>query len=193
MKRKRVGAGFRGSSSLFQTAGDFLKNCQKEMLATDKTPGDPICEEEEEVETGKAQKMKSGLATPADSSPIKAKTSTTSSLSSPSKRLTKKQQKLAEAAKDMRCISQYFGKKQVDTTQTKTGSVISEPEEEGSQNRSPLPNDTDFITMNSMSTDVENTSENITAVHMSASAEEMPNQDETPTDTEITSNQEVHG
>ncbi|XP_050962163.1 ATP-dependent DNA helicase Q5 [Labeo rohita] len=190
LKRKRIGAGFRGSSSLFQTAGDFLKNSQKE---TDKTPGDPICEEKEEVETGKAQKMKSGLATPADSSPIKAKTSTTSSLSSPSKKLTKKQQKLAEAAKDMRCISQYFGKKQVDTTQTKTGSAISEPEEEGSENRSPLPNDTDFITINSMPTDVENTSENVTAVHMSPSAEEMPNQDETPMDTEITSNQDVQG
>ncbi|XP_073699986.1 ATP-dependent DNA helicase Q5 [Garra rufa] len=184
LKRKRVGAGFRGSSSLFQTAGDFLKNSQK-----DKTPGDPICEEEEEVETGNAQKMKSGETTPADSSPIKAKTSMTSSLSSPSKRLTKKQQKLAEAAKDMRCISQYFGKKQVDTTQAKAGSVVSEPEEEGSQNHSPLPNDTDLITKNSTSTDVESVSENVAAVLLQKS----PDLEEMPMDIEITADQEVQG
>ncbi|KAL1277591.1 hypothetical protein QQF64_024264, partial [Cirrhinus molitorella] len=189
LKRKRVGAGFRGSSSLFQTAGDFLKNSQKETHATDKTPGDPICEEEEEVETGNTQKMKSGKTTPADSSPIKAKTSTTSSLSSPSKRLTKKQQKLAEAAKDMRCISQYFGKKQVDTNQTKAGSVISEPEEEGSPNHSPLPNDTDLITKNSTSTDIESISENVADVLLQTS----PNRDETPVNTENTADQEDQG
>uniref|UniRef100_A0A671KB72 ATP-dependent DNA helicase n=1 Tax=Sinocyclocheilus anshuiensis TaxID=1608454 RepID=A0A671KB72_9TELE len=194
LKRKRVGAGFRGSSSLFQTAGDLLKNSQKETLATDKTPGDPICEEEE-VETGKTPKMKSSKTTPADSSPIKAKTSMTSSLSSPSKKLTKKQQKLAEAAKDMRRISQYFGKKQVDTTQTKAGSVISEPEEEGSQNHSPLPNHTDLITKNSTSTDVESVSENVTAVLLqkSPSAEETANRDGTPMNTEITADQAVQG
>uniref|UniRef100_A0A9J7YQW9 ATP-dependent DNA helicase n=2 Tax=Cyprinus carpio TaxID=7962 RepID=A0A9J7YQW9_CYPCA len=183
--RKRVGAGFRGSSSLFQTAGDLLKNSQKETLATNKTPGDPICEEEEQVETGKTQKMKS------DSSPIKAKTSTTSPLSSPSKKLTKKQQKLAEAAKDMRRISQYFGKKQVDTPQTKAGSVISEPEEEGSQNHTPLPNHTDLITKNSTSTDEES----VTAVLLqkSPSAEETASRDGTPINTEITADRAVHG
>uniref|UniRef100_A0A8C1XCZ6 ATP-dependent DNA helicase n=1 Tax=Cyprinus carpio TaxID=7962 RepID=A0A8C1XCZ6_CYPCA len=185
LKRKRVGAGFRGSSSLFQTAGDLLKNSQKETLATNKTPGDPICEEEEQVETGKTQKMKS------DSSPIKAKTSTTSPLSSPSKKLTKKQQRLAEAAKDMRRISQYFGKKQVDTPQTKAGSVISEPEEEGSQNHTPLPNHTDLITKNSTSTDEES----ITAVLLqkSPSAEETASRDGTPINTEITADRAVHG
>ncbi|XP_058625610.1 ATP-dependent DNA helicase Q5 isoform X2 [Onychostoma macrolepis] len=195
LKRKRIGAGFRGSSSLFQTAGDLLKNSQKETLATDKTPGDPICEEEEEVGTGKTQKMKSSETTPADSSPIKAKTSMTSSLSSPSKRLTKKQQKLAEAAKDMRRISQYFGKKQVDTTQMKAGRVISEPEEEGSHNHSPLPNDTDLITKTSTSTDAENISENVTAalLQMSPSAEETPNRDETPMNSEVTADQSVQG
>lgn len=195
LKRKRVGAGFRGSSSLFQTAGDLLKNSQKETLATDKTPGDPICEEEEEVGTEKTQKMKSSETTPADSSPIKAKTSMTSSLGSPSKRLTKKQQKLAEAAKDMRRISQYFGKKQVDTTQMKAGSVISEPEEEGSQNHSSLPNHTDFITKNNISTDAESVSENVTAalLQKSPSAEETPNRDETPMNSEITADQAVQG
>ncbi|XP_052408031.1 ATP-dependent DNA helicase Q5 isoform X1 [Carassius gibelio] len=179
LKRKRVGAGFRGSSSLFQTAGDLLKNSQKETLAADKRPGDPICEDEEQVETGETLKMKSSKTTPADTSPIKAKTSTTSPLSSPSKKLTKKQQKLAEAAKDMRRISQYFGKKQVDTAQMKTGSVISEPEEEVSQNHSSSPNHTDLITKISTSTDVE-TSTGVLQ-QQSPSAEEMANRDGTST------------
>lgn len=147
------------------------------------------------METGKTQKMKSSETTPANSSPIKAKTSMTSSLGSPSKRLTKKQQKLAEAAKDMRRISQYFGKKQVDTTQTKAESVISEPEEEGSQNHSSLPNHTDFITKNNISTDAESVSENVTAalLQKSPSAEETPNRDETPMNSEITADQAVQG
>ncbi|XP_065119144.1 ATP-dependent DNA helicase Q5 isoform X2 [Paramisgurnus dabryanus] len=143
LKRKRVGAGFRGSSSLFQTAADLLK----ETLATN-TSTDPNCEEEEEQETGGKPKIKSST-----SSPVKAKSSTTSSLSSPNKKLTKKQQKLAEAAKDTRCISQYFGKKQVDTIQIKGGNVSpSELREEssGSQDHS----SSDFITLKSNSTDV---------------------------------------
>ncbi|KTF80496.1 hypothetical protein cypCar_00009313 [Cyprinus carpio] len=177
-----------GISWLVQPVSDSWRsaeNSQKETLATNKTPGDPICEEEEQVETGKTQKMKS------DSSPIKAKTSTTSPLSSPSKKLTKKQQKLAEAAKDMRRISQYFGKKQVDTPQTKAGSVISEPEEEGSQNHTPLPNHTDLITKNSTSTDEES----VTAVLLqkSPSAEETASRDGTPINTEITADRAVHG
>ncbi|KAG1935517.1 ATP-dependent DNA helicase Q5 [Pimephales promelas] len=174
LKRKRVGAGFRGSSSLFQTAGDLL-NSQKERLTTD-----PVCEQEDE--TGKTQDMKSTKTTPAGLSPFKAKASATSSLSSPSKRLTKKQQKLAEAAKDMRCISQYFGKKQVGASQLKTGSVKSEPEEERSPHHSPSPDLTDFMTMNNTSMDVGSVSENDAAARVSPSAEEM--------DTELTAHPE---
>ncbi|XP_067313424.1 ATP-dependent DNA helicase Q5 isoform X2 [Pseudorasbora parva] len=181
LKRKRVGAGFRGSSSLFQTAGDLL-NSQNEMLNTDKIARDPVCEEE--GETGKTQKMKSSKTTPADSSPIKDKTSTTSSLSSPSKRLTKKQQKLAEAAKDMRCISQYFGKKQDDATHVK--GVKSEPEEERSRHPSPSPNLNEFIAM-----DVESISENEAASHASPTAEETPSRDETAMDAEFTAHPDL--
>ncbi|XP_043091686.1 ATP-dependent DNA helicase Q5 isoform X2 [Puntigrus tetrazona] len=183
LKRKRIGAGFRGSSGLFQTAGDLLKNSQKETPATDKTPGDPICEEEQEEETERTRKRKSG-----DSSPIKAK-------SSPSKRLTKKQQKLAEAAKDTRRISQYFGKKQVDTAQTKAGSVTSEPEEEVPQNHSSLLNNTDLITKNSAATEAEGVSEKVTAalLHTSASAEGTPVRDEMPINTERTEGQALRG
>lgn len=151
-------------------------NSKKETLTTYKTPGDPVCEEEEE-ETGKTQKMNSSKTTPTSSSPIKANTNSTSSLSNP--KLTKKQQKLAESAKDMRCISQYFGKKQVDATQVKGGSVISEPEEESSRHHSPSPNLNDFQTMNSTSMDVESISENDAIVYVSPSAEETPSRDET--------------
>ncbi|KAK7174205.1 hypothetical protein R3I93_001411 [Phoxinus phoxinus] len=172
LKRKRVGAGFRGSSSLFQTAGDLL-NSQKETLTTEK--------EDEEEETGKTQEMKGTKTTPAGLSPIKAKTSSTSSLSSPSKRLTKKQQKLAEAAKDMRCISQYFGKKQVDAPQMKGGSVKSEPEEERSPHHSPSPDLTDFTTTDNTSMDVGSVSESGAAAH----------EDETGMDTELTAHPEL--
>lgn len=109
LKRKRVGAGFRGSSSLFQPAGDLLKSSEK-------TPGDSTCEEEEE--SGKTQKKKKNNNN--NTSPIKTKNS---SSSSPSKRLSRKQQKLAEAARDTRLISMYFGKNQA---QRKS---LSEPEE----------------------------------------------------------------
>lgn len=95
LKRKRVGAGFRGSSSLFQPAGDLLKS-------SDQTPGDSTCEEE----SGKTQKDNN------NTSSIKAKSGSSSSLNSPSKKLSRKQQKLAEAARDTRLISLYFGKKQ---------------------------------------------------------------------------------
>ncbi|XP_057202037.1 ATP-dependent DNA helicase Q5 isoform X2 [Triplophysa rosa] len=144
LKRKRVGAGFRGSSSLFQTAGDLLKNTREETALTDRTSGDSICEEEEE-ETVRKPKMKSST-----SSPVKAKSSTTSSLSSPSKKLSKKQQKLAEAAKDTRCISQYFGKTQVDSRQMK-GNVSSNSDVATSQDQTPSSSDTDFITLKSES------------------------------------------
>ncbi|XP_051996086.1 ATP-dependent DNA helicase Q5 [Xyrauchen texanus] len=201
LKRKRVGAGFRGSSSLFQTAGDFLKNSQIESLTVDKMPEDPICEDEEETE-GKP-KMNSSKITSSTSSSVKAKSSTTSSLSSPSKRLTKKQQKLAEAAKDIRCISQYFGKKHIESSQIKEGSVLPEPKEESpvvvtSQDHSPSSNVNDFTAMNSNFIDAESTSENAglmekTDVNVRPPAEVTPKLDEMGLIPEVTADQELEG
>lgn len=188
LKRKRVGAGFRGSSSLFQTAGDLLKNIQNKTPLTDRTSGDSICEEEE---SGRNPKMKSSTL-----SPVKALSSTTSSLSSPSKKLSKKQQKLAEAAKDTRCISQYFGKKQIDSSQMK-GDVSSELRERNSdvatsQDQPLSSSHTDFRMLKSNSTDA---SESAAAVEI-ASVNESPEEyihkpDELEIDPEVPKDQEM--
>lgn len=168
---------------MFQTAADLLK----ETLATNT---DPNCEEEEEEqETGGKPKIKSST-----SSPVKAKNSTTSSLSSPNKKLTKKQQKLAEAAKDTRCISQYFGKKQVDTIQIKGGNVSSsELREESSGSQDHPSSSSDFITVKSNSADVlgsDGLLENH-AMNVSPPLEAMPKQDEM--DPEVSTDPGIEG
>ncbi|KAM3863833.1 ATP-dependent DNA helicase Q5 [Diretmus argenteus] len=101
LKRKRKGAGLRGSSNPYQTA--------KELLAAngeaDRLGG---CEE--------TRKETNPDTSPAVTSSIRATANAVAaSLSSPTKgsrALSKKQQKLAEAAKNSRNISLYFGKKQ---------------------------------------------------------------------------------
>lgn len=122
MKRKRVGAGFRGSSTLFQTASEFLKTSKSETLTAAPISHDPAHDEEEQE--GKPETKRS-----------KTSPSVSSSSSSPSKRsgkaLNKKQQKLAEAAKNSHCISQYFGKKMMDDTPENGQGTAVEPEEAG--------------------------------------------------------------
>ncbi|XP_040047823.2 ATP-dependent DNA helicase Q5 [Gasterosteus aculeatus] len=97
MKRKRVGAGLRGSSDPFLTARELLK-----------LPGD-----------GSAGSGETGAEAPsAVTSSVGTRANTAAaavvSLSSPPKAgraASRKQQKLAEAAKSSRDISQYFAKK----------------------------------------------------------------------------------
>ncbi|XP_041634316.1 ATP-dependent DNA helicase Q5 [Cheilinus undulatus] len=102
MKRKRVGAGQRGSSNPFQTAKDL-------MLAS---------ETNKEIQSGGFisagnSDMDAALAV---TSSIRARASAiAATLNSPTKTgrtMSKKQQKLAEAAKSSRNISQYFKKKE---------------------------------------------------------------------------------
>lgn len=111
MKRKRVGAGLRGSSNPFQTAKELLKSSTSDTLS-DKGP-----------ESGGFYNDSSGgfgdtdtHASLAVTSSIRARAkAVAASLSSPTKAgraMSKKQQKLAEAAKSSRNISQYFAKKQ---------------------------------------------------------------------------------
>lgn len=99
LKRKRVGAGQRGSSNPFQTA--------KELLKSPTSGPDSVATNNE--------------APPAVACTIKARaTAVSASINSPTKAgrgVSKKQQKLAEAAKTSRNISQYFMKKQ--TTETR--------------------------------------------------------------------------
>lgn len=94
MKRKRVGAGQRGSSNPFQAAKELLKplNCG---------PG--------------SGEMKSGAPPPVTCSIGARATTVSAAMNSPTKAgrgVGKKQQKLAEAAKTSRNISQYFTKKE---------------------------------------------------------------------------------
>ncbi|XP_072549340.1 ATP-dependent DNA helicase Q5 isoform X2 [Salminus brasiliensis] len=105
LKRKRVGAGFRGSSNPFQTAADLLKSSQNEMSPSE----EPAYEELEQDKKQDSKRTKTSHST-SSSSKDKA-TSSSSPNKKAGKALSKKQQKLAEAAKDSHCISQYFGKK----------------------------------------------------------------------------------
>lgn len=127
------------------------------------------------------------------SSPVKAKSSITSSLSSPSKKLSKKQQKLAEAAKDTRCISQYFGKKQVDSSQMK-GNVSSNSDVATSQDQSPSSSDTDFMTHLSNSADVSESADVVVFPSVNESpVEQMPTPDETEMVPEVSKDHEMKG
>ncbi|KAK3519837.1 hypothetical protein QTP70_006673 [Hemibagrus guttatus] len=121
LKRKRVGAGFRGSSTLFQSASEFLKTSKNKTLTS--VPVSQESAHDEEEQEGKPETKRS-----------KTSSSVSSSSSSPSKRsgkaLSKKQQKLAEAAKNSHCISQYFGKKVMDETPKNGEATVLEAEEE---------------------------------------------------------------
>lgn len=94
MKRKRVGAGQRGSSNPFQATQELLKP--------------PSC--------GPGSGEMNSVAPPPVTCSIRARaTAVSASINSPTKvgrGVSKKQQKLAEAAKTSRNISQYFTKKQ---------------------------------------------------------------------------------
>lgn len=114
LKRKRIGAGFRGSSTLFQTASEFLKSPQNETS----TFQEPDYKEDDQE---KYQANKRTKTSTSSSSPSKT-TSSNSPTKKAGKALSKKQQKLAEAAKDSHCISRYFGKKMMDSTQRSGGS-----------------------------------------------------------------------
>lgn len=104
MKRKRIGAGQRGSSNPFLTAKDLLK---QDSVSNKGTDGGGFYS---------SSSGGSGDASLAVTSSIRAKANAVAaSLNSPTKAgraMSKKQQKLAEAAKSSRNISQYFAKKQ---------------------------------------------------------------------------------
>lgn len=131
MKRKRVGAGFRGSSTVFQTASEILKTSINETLTAAATSQESADFEEESQEEEKPETKRS-----------KPSPSASLSSDSPSKRsgkaLSKKQQKLAEAAKKSHCISQYFGKKMTDNTPKNGEATVLEPEETGVFVKTPL-------------------------------------------------------
>ncbi|KAJ7989390.1 hypothetical protein DPEC_G00304050 [Dallia pectoralis] len=120
LKRKRIGAGLRGSSNPFQTASELLRASKCEAATTETQPGasrgtlgdafypDALAGS---VESNGEEENRKAIP-----SSIRDKASAVAaSLSSPTKSrdkaLTKKQQKLKEAAKISHNIAQYFGKK----------------------------------------------------------------------------------
>lgn len=132
LKRKRIGAGLRGSSNPFQTASELLRasNCEGSTTGPGANrgtgSGGPDClagsgESAGEKERGKRKETKTGDTAPTISSSIRAKASAVSAfLNSPTKtggKVLSKKQKLAEAAKNSRNITQYFGKKPIEKSQ----------------------------------------------------------------------------
>ncbi|XP_071374808.1 ATP-dependent DNA helicase Q5-like [Centroberyx affinis] len=123
MKRKRVGAGLRGSSNPFQTAKELLNSSNGESASNRGTesggfhPDGPGGSRESASEAKRERRTETNAdASSAVTSSIRARANAVAaSLNSPTKggrALSKKQQKLAEAAKNSRNISLYFGKKQ---------------------------------------------------------------------------------
>uniref|UniRef100_A0A672YB18 ATP-dependent DNA helicase n=1 Tax=Sphaeramia orbicularis TaxID=375764 RepID=A0A672YB18_9TELE len=115
-KRKRVGAGQRGSSNPFQTAKDLLEATRDQSGSNQWTESGGFSNNTSGNSTESAAKKETNTdKSVAVTSSIKARANAAASLNSPTKgsrALTKKQQKLAEAAKTSRNISHYFGKKQ---------------------------------------------------------------------------------
>ncbi|KAG9343739.1 hypothetical protein JZ751_013117 [Albula glossodonta] len=141
LKRKRVGAGLRGSSNPFQAAAELLKSsggqddCEgsgARLGAVSNTQtADTVCglgDPAVESERGKRQKTEPATTV---SSPATAKPSAEAprSLNSPSKGTSKKQQKLALAAKMSRSICHYFTKKKGEESTPDTATLISPGEQ----------------------------------------------------------------
>lgn len=121
LKRKRVGAGQRGSSNPFLAAKDLLKSTTLGTVSSidsgrfcNDSSGDPG-----ETNTEASLNVTSSIRARASAA--------AASLNSPTKAgraMSKKQQKLAEAAKTSRNISHYFAKKQTaEKSQEEVGEV----------------------------------------------------------------------
>ncbi|XP_031717787.1 ATP-dependent DNA helicase Q5 isoform X2 [Anarrhichthys ocellatus] len=107
MKRKRVGAGLRGSSNPFLAAKDLLKNSVSDTNKLTESGGF--------YDSSGGSGKSNADASAAVTSSIRARANVAAALNSPTKAgraVSKKQQKLAEAAKSSRNISQYFAKKE---------------------------------------------------------------------------------
>lgn len=106
LKRKRVGAGQRGSSNPFLAAKDLLKPTTLGIVPNNGTDNDSSGDPRE-TNTEASLDVTSSIRARANAA--------AASLNSPTKAgraMSKKQQKLAEAAKTSRNISHYFAKKQ---------------------------------------------------------------------------------
>lgn len=146
LKRKRVGAGQRGSSNPFLAAKDLLKPTTLDTVPSKGTDSSRIFNDSS-GDSGETNTEASLAAT----SSIRARANVVAaSLNSPTKggrAMSKKQQKLAEAAMTSRNISQYFAKKEtleksqeekgLDATLSYTTRVVPK-ENSGQQAHSPV-------------------------------------------------------
>ncbi|KAJ8345502.1 hypothetical protein SKAU_G00296950 [Synaphobranchus kaupii] len=126
LKRKRVGAGLRGSSNPFLlrasreqdvSGGLGTEPGARPGPACDTQSADATCEPSDppaEAERGKKRKTDAADAAVSSPGKVKLKAEGPASLNSPTKAAGRKQQKLAQAAKTTRSIFQYFSKKQGD-------------------------------------------------------------------------------
>ncbi|XP_070779385.1 ATP-dependent DNA helicase Q5 [Enoplosus armatus] len=150
MKRKRVGAGQRGSSNPFLTAKDLLKPSMLDSLSNKGTESGGFYNDSSGGSGGEMREETNADASSAVTSSIRARANAAAaaSLNSPTKAgraMSRKQQKLAEAAKSSRNISQYFAKKQIteesqEEAETQTGldatlscSTVEVPQKNSSQ------------------------------------------------------------
>ncbi|XP_047215398.1 ATP-dependent DNA helicase Q5 isoform X2 [Girardinichthys multiradiatus] len=131
MKRKRVGAGQRGSSNCFLSAKDLLNPSTSDAVSSKVTENGGFFRDSSEGPGDKRIRVKetNTETMSALTSSIRARASAVSAhLNSPttgSRAMSRKQQKLADAAKSSRNISQYF--------------VITKPVEEESCEEAELP------------------------------------------------------
>uniref|UniRef100_A0A8D3AAQ1 ATP-dependent DNA helicase Q5 n=1 Tax=Scophthalmus maximus TaxID=52904 RepID=A0A8D3AAQ1_SCOMX len=117
LKRKRVGAGLRGSSNPFKTAKDLLESSTSDAACDKQSEGGGFYNHgsggSRESSVQERTKEIDADMFPAVASSIRARANAVAaSTNSPTKATSKKQQKLVEAAKSSRNISQYFAKKQ---------------------------------------------------------------------------------
>ncbi|XP_057672933.1 ATP-dependent DNA helicase Q5 [Corythoichthys intestinalis] len=159
MKRKRVGAGQRGSSNPHQVAKDLLKSSIVDNASTEGTPsGSSVAVQQEPI--GKwSEKPKTVTSSIRARANAAAAAASSFSLSSPTKgtrTLSKKQQKLEEAAKSSRCISQYFVKtKMMKECQETDASIVGQEEVMNNVQHSPVSLDSDGSAVEPMLKDVK--------------------------------------
>ncbi|XP_038552693.1 ATP-dependent DNA helicase Q5 [Micropterus salmoides] len=130
LKRKRIGAGQRGQSNPFLTAKELLKSSMLDTESNKWTEGSGFYNDRSGGSELERREQTNTDASSAVTSSIRARANAAAScLNSPTKAsraISKKQQKLAEAAKSSRNISQYFAKKQtVEEAETPKGVILS--------------------------------------------------------------------
>ncbi|XP_058509863.1 ATP-dependent DNA helicase Q5 isoform X1 [Solea solea] len=112
LKRKRVGAGLRGSSNPFITAKELLKSSMMDTALNKGSESGGVSHNSSggflESNTDKPSAVTSSIKATANAAAASMKSPTKAG-----KALSKKQQMLAESAKSSRNISQYFAKKEV--------------------------------------------------------------------------------